>query len=144
MVDMQKIYDDAYKKHNDITPFTDYIAYYEKGVSYDKTLELINEKIAYFSDRNDQYNQRSYIMPNHSAINAVDTLRLEEYKASIVLLDELEKNKAELETLSKEDPLSILTEIERPSYEPDYTRAVIIGGIVFTGLMVLLIWRIRK
>jgi len=141
---MQKIYDDAYKTHSDITPFVDYVEFYEKGVSYDKTVELINEKIKYFSRRTKEYSTRSYIMPNHTAINAVDKLRLEQYENSIVLLNELEKTKAEMKTINKDEPLAILNDIQRPQFKPDYTRAIIIGGVVFTGLMLLLIWRIRK
>jgi len=45
--------------------------------------------------------------------------------------------------LPKDEPLAIINEIQREK-QPDYTRALTIAGIVFTGLMLLLIWRIGK
>ena len=45
--------------------------------------------------------------------------------------------------LPKDEPLSIINEMQSET-QPDYTRGLIIGGVVFTGLMLLLIWRIGK
>ena len=41
------------------------------------------------------------------------------------------------------DSNKIINEMQSET-QPDYTRGLIIGGVVFTALMLLLIWRIGK
>ncbi len=73
---------------------------------------------------------------------------LKAQKASLVSIQKgKEATAAKLEEvnaqLPKDEPLSIINEMQSET-KPDYSRALIIGGVVFTGLMLLLIWRLGK
>ena len=142
MVNMQKIYDDAVKRHTQLNPFIDYVQIYQDGVPYDRVVELINAKLAYYEPR-----IKGIIgpMPNHQAHHHIDTARVEQYKTSLMVVDELEKLKDyKIKHIPKSEPLAILHELKNGTTKPDYSRGLIIGGIVFTGLMLLLIWRLGK
>ncbi len=142
----QKYLESSMKNH----PETDFVSYVtERGMSYESAIKLLKTALADMEKNVANESKRTYVMPNHRAAAATYRLRVDAYKKQLVVLETLREDEIKLEKQVSQvianEPLGILNEMQTPKREkPDYTRAIIIGGIVFTGLMLLLIWRIRK
>ena len=149
----QEIYDSAFAENQNRFPLIDHTAYVtERGMSFESARKLLIAQIEQFEQKVKDEGKRTYVMPNHRAGKAVYAQRLKQYKEQSVVLDTLEeeeeKREAEILATKAAEPLAIIQEMEKPKRKKkpsvDYTRAIVLGGAVFTGLMLLLIWRIGK
>ena len=150
MPDMSLLYNQAYQVADESYPLIDYVSYVtEKGMSFTGARKLLMINLNDMKKNYANEETRTYVMPNHSAAKALYELRITQYERQLSIMKILEEEENKINKIItselKNEPLAILNEMETPKEKkPDYTRGVIIGGIVFTGLMLLLIWRIRK
>jgi hypothetical protein len=149
MSQMQALYNEAYEVQSQAYPLIDYVSYVtEKGMSFDGARKLLMISLDDMKKNLKSEENRRYVMPNHKAAKAVYVLRINQYERQLTVMNTLEKeeNKIDKQIISelKKESLPIVNDIQKPQFKPDYTRAIIIGGAIFTALMLLLIWRVRK